>query len=209
MYIPTSFKFEDDKLSFMKKYSFATLVTNKGDVPIATHLPFTIAERTDGVYLSAHLSAVNEQAQYLERGTSLVIFSEPHAYISPAHYDKKESVPTWDYISVHAYGQAQILEKEDAKRKALEEMIAFYEPGYLEQWDGLSEKYKAGMMKGIVAFEMRITDLQGQKKLSQNKSTVEKERILASLRQQGGMENDLADFIQGEMQDKSSASPTH
>jgi transcriptional regulator len=60
-----------------------------------------------------------------------------------------------------------------------------------------------------VAFEMRITDLQGQKKLSQNKSTVEKERILASLRQQGGMENDLADFIQGEMQDKSSASPTH
>lgn len=203
MYIPGQFQFEGDKISFMKKYSFATMVTNKGDIPIATHLPFTLAEREEGVYLSAHFSSVNEQVQYIEHGISLVIFSEPHAYISPTHYDKRESVPTWDYISIHAYGQATILKEEGAKRKSLEDMIAFYEPHYMEQWEGLSEKYKTGMMKGIVAFELRITDLQGQKKLSQNKNTFEKERIIASLRQQGTTaESDLADYIESEMKNR-------
>jgi transcriptional regulator len=33
------------------------------------------------------------------------------------------------------------------------------------------------MMQGIVAFELVVTDLQGQKKLSQNKSETEKQRI--------------------------------
>lgn len=200
MYIPQQFQFHGDKISFMKKYSFATIVTNKGDLPIATQLPFTVEEREDGVYLSAHFSMVNEQAQYIERSTSLVIFSEPHAYISPSHYDKKESVPTWDYISVHAYGKARILDEEAVIRKSLVDMIAFYEPGYLQQWDSLPEKFKTGMMKGIVAFEIRITELQGQKKLSQNKSTAEKQRIIEGLRQQGNsLENDLADHIEAEM----------
>lgn len=57
-----------------------------------------------------------------------MIFSEPHAYISPSHYDKVESVPTWDYVTVHAYGNAQIIIDEDAKRAAFEEMIIMYEP---------------------------------------------------------------------------------
>jgi transcriptional regulator len=200
MYIPQQFQFEGDKISFMKRYSFATMVTNRGDLPIATQLPFTVEVREDSIYLSAHFSAVNEQVKCLEHGLSLVIFSEPHAYISPTLYDKRDSVPTWDYVAVHAYGEARILEEEGAKRKSLEDLIAFYEPSYKEQWDGLSEKYKTGMMKGIVAFELRITDLQARKKLSQNKSTVEKERIIARLREQeNSVERDLADYVAAEM----------
>ncbi|WP_257088050.1 FMN-binding negative transcriptional regulator [Sphingobacterium sp. E70] len=53
----------------------------------------------------------------------MVIFSEPHAYISPMHYDKEESVPTWDYIAVHAYGTARIINNEDEKTEVLEQMI--------------------------------------------------------------------------------------
>lgn len=138
----------------------------------------------------------NEQAKYIETNTSLVIFSEPHAYISPKHYDKRESVPTWDYIAIHAYGRARIIEDEMAKLKGLEQMIHFYEQDYMEQWQGLSDKFKMGMMQGIVAFEIEVTDLQGQQKLSQNKTVKERERIIQQLEKStDSVQKDLAPFI--------------
>ncbi|SDH40176.1 FMN-binding negative transcriptional regulator [Chitinophaga filiformis] len=198
MYVPQSFQFQDHKemLDFMQRYSFATIITTGDNIPLATHLPFFISKDADRLVLTAHLSAVNTQAKYIAANTSLVIFSEPHAYISPTHYDKRESVPTWDYISVHAYGKAKILEDEASRARILEQMITFYEPGYMEQWQGLSEKYKTGMMRGIVAFELEVTDLQGQKKLSQNKTGAERERIIRQLeKSDNGVERDLANYI--------------
>jgi len=198
MYVPQSFQFQDHKemIDFMKRYSFATIITTGDNIPLATHLPFFISKDADRIVLTAHLSAVNPQARYIAANTSLVIFSEPHAYISPAHYDKRESVPTWDYISVHAYGKAKVLEDEASKARILEQMITFYEPGYLGQWQELSEKYKTGMMRGIVAFELEVTDLQGQKKLSQNKTGAERERIIRQLeKSDNGVERDLANYI--------------
>lgn len=64
-------------------------------------------------------------------------------------------------------------------------MIREVEPSYLEQWNGLSYKYRNGMMKGIVAFEIPVTDLQGKKKLSQNKSAAERDRIINRLESKG------------------------
>nr|WP_214229078.1 FMN-binding negative transcriptional regulator [Pedobacter sp. B4-66] len=198
MFIPSMFKFESEveKIAFMKQYSFATIITTNNNVPLATQLPFVIAEREEKLILSGHFALANEQSKYIEENTSLVIFTEPHAYISPLHYDKRESVPTWDYIAVHAYGKAKIIINEDLKLKALEEMIMVYEQAYLEQWNSLSDKFKRGMIKGIVAFELEVSDLQGQKKLSQNKSEVERQRIIQQLEKSGSsIENDLANYI--------------
>ncbi len=180
----------------MKRYSFATIVTVKDNLPIATHLPFFIDDLSDKLLLSSHFAKANEQHKYIEENISLVIFSEPHAYISPANYDKRESVPTWDYIAVHAYGKAKILEDETAKAAVLEQMIHFYEEDYMQQWENLNDKFKKGMMKGIVGFEIEITDLQGQKKLSQNKTETEKHRIAQNLSKSINMEERvIADYI--------------
>lgn len=198
MYVPNHFKFADvkEKIAFMKQYSFATIITVNGNIPVATQLPFFIDDSTDRLVLNSHFAIANEQAKYIEENISLVIFSEPHAYISPTHYDKWESVPTWDYIAVHAYGKAKIIKDEVSKLKALEQMIQFYEKDYLEQWASLSEKFKSGMLRGIVAFELEITDLQGQKKLSQNKTEVERQRIIKQLENSSNtVEKDLADHI--------------
>ena len=71
-----------------------------------------------------------------------------------------------------------------------------YEAGYMEQWNGLSDKFKKGMMRGIVAFELDVEDLQGQKKLSQNKSAVERERIADHLgKSDHTTERDIAGYI--------------
>lgn len=198
MYIPSHFKFENeiDKVTFMKRYSFGTIITVKDDLPIATKLPFFIDDSSDRLKLISHFAVANEQAKYIEDKPSLIIFSEPHAYISPTHYDKRESVPTWDYISVHAYGTAKIITEEPLKLEALEQMIRFYEKSYMQQWQDLPAKFKTGMMRGIIAFELEITDLQGQKKLSQNKSEIEIKRITDHLENSNNtVEKELAEFM--------------
>lgn len=198
MYVPSKFQLTDktELLDFMQRFSFATIITTKNNIPIATQLPFVIKQREDKLILSAHFAIANEQVNYIEDTISLVIFSEPHAYISPSHYDKLESVPTWDYISVHVYGKAKILHTTAEKMQALEDMIHFYEKDYYEQWKSLSEKYIQGMLKCIVAFELEVTEVQGQQKLSQNKSQEVIGRIVQHLENSEiQTEKDLAKYI--------------
>lgn len=151
MYIPKAFRFDDPSeiVDFMKRYSFGTIVTNKYNLPIATHLPFHIEYSEEKMILSSHFAVANEQAKYIEDSTSLVNFTEPHAYISPSNYEKIESVPTWDYISVHAYGNAKIITDADVKLKELEKVISFYELTYLKQWDELSVKFKSNIKLNV------------------------------------------------------------
>jgi transcriptional regulator len=198
MFIPKLFQFQDksEMIAFMKQYSFATIITVKDRVPIATQLPFFIDDKSESLILCSHFALANEQTQFIESETSLVIFTEPHAYISPTHYDKRESVPTWDYIAVHAYGKCRVLDDENAKKQVLEQTIRFYEPAYLAQWESLPDKYKTGMMQGIIAFELEVTDLQGQKKLSQNKTAIERERIVHHLESSPNLgEREIASYI--------------
>jgi transcriptional regulator len=174
----------DDKneaISFMQRYSFATIVTVKGGIPTATHLPFVVSLRDDQLVLTSHFAKANPQADDLLDSDPLVIFAEPHAYISPKHYESEQNVPTWNYIAVHAYGKATLIESAEEKTQLLEQTIRFYEDDYLKQWNDLPDDYKLKMMKGIVGFEILVTELQGKKKLSQNRSEVEKERIIDGL----------------------------
>nr|WP_295675916.1 FMN-binding negative transcriptional regulator [uncultured Mucilaginibacter sp.] len=111
----------------------------------------------------------------------LVIFTEPHAYISPKNYEKVENVPTWNYLAVHAYGKFNILEGEEHKTALLKATITNFEAEYMKQWNSLADQYKRNMMKGIVAFEVVVDDLQAKAKLSQNRSQTERENIVGAL----------------------------
>ena len=184
MYIPKHFSEEDisQVLSFMKEFSFATIVSMQDSVPVATHLPFVIEEREDKIILVAHFARANEQWKALEQQTALIIFAEPHAYISPTHYETELNVPTWNYVAVHAYGKVEIIADKQKTIEVLEKTIRNYEAGYEQQWNQLPEKYKDGMVKGIVAFEVTVTDLQAKYKLSQNRTEIERKSIIESLK---------------------------
>jgi len=183
MYIPGFNSFTDGQevVAFMQRYSFATIVTQINGLPVATHLPFLVKVDGDKLLLQAHFAKANPQWKEIEGYISLVIFTEPHAYISPVNYEKAENVPTWNYIAVHAYGKAQILDSVEQKTELLKHTINTFDSAYLQQWEGLSEQYKSKMMNGIVAFEIEVTDLQAKKKLSQNRSELERENIITSL----------------------------
>lgn len=198
MYIPKRFKITDEsiKISLMKSQGFACLVTQHMGRSLATHLPFVVEEQGERLYLISHMAKANEQLAYLDERDCLVIFTGPHAYISPQHYDKIESVPTWDYVAVHAYGTASIIHDPMDKVASLEAMIHSYEPAYRRQWDTLSASFKATMLKGLEAFRIEVTELQGQEKLSQNKTSAEKDRIVTSLSNSHSAEDRaLADYM--------------
>jgi transcriptional regulator len=163
----------------MKEYSFAALVTAKGDMPKATHLPFLV-DMDDGVIrLRAHMARANDQwRDFAEGREALVIFQEPHAYVSPKHYEKQLSVPTWNYVAVHAYGQARLIDEREGKLRLLERMIRHLDEGYMKQWEGLPEQFKREKLGGIVAFEIEVTRLQGRFKLSQDRTLREQENIV-------------------------------
>jgi len=183
MYTPSFNSFTDKQgiVAFMQRYSFATIVTQIDSLPVATHLPFLVKHENDKIILQAHFAKANLQWKEIEGNTSLVIFTEPHAYISPSNYENVENVPTWNYIAVHAYGKAQILDSVEQKTEILKHTINAFESTYLQQWDALPEQYRSKMMNGIVAFEIEVTDLQAKKKLSQNRSEKEIENIINSL----------------------------
>jgi transcriptional regulator len=186
MYIPKSFH-EDDLTtltSFMQANSFATLVSVLNGVPYATHLPLILTQSADVVTLTGHLAKANPHCAALETGEALAIFSGPHAYISPGHYEAQENVPTWNYIAVHAYGTPTIIRPSDdstALERMLEAMIATYEPAYQSQWQALSPRYRAGMLQGIVGFELVVARLEGKYKLSQNRSLGDQQQVMRGL----------------------------
>jgi transcriptional regulator len=179
MYIPKYFANTDqaDIVAFMQQYSFGTIITAKDDLPFATHIPFIVEQRDGEVYLLSHFAKANPQANDLDN-TALVIFTEPHAYISPKHYEKEQSVPTWNYIAVHAYGKPAIIADTQGQLALMEKSIRFYDTAYLAQWNGLPDEFKLKMLNGIVAFEIKVTDLQAKNKLSQNRSATERDNIV-------------------------------
>ena len=163
----------------MREFNFATLVTAEKDFPTATHLPFIIEKRGETVVLSAHLARANLQWKQFENKAALVIFQEPHAYVSPLLYGEKNNVPTWNYVAVHAYGKVETFKTAEENLLFLAKMVEAFDPVYFQtDWREISEDYKINLARGVVAFEIEVTDLQGKKKLNQNKPGKTAENVI-------------------------------
>lgn len=195
MYIPAHFRNDNEAelLEFIRQNSFGIIVSNGSEFPMATHLPFTIEKTENEIILTSHYAAANPQSKHLKTGDKVaIIFNGPHGYVSPGLYDSAESVPTWNYVAVHAIGEYS-LSSEEEKDEMLRKMINVYDPNYLKQYEALSPKYLDGMKKGFTAFKIRVTELQGKYKLSQNKNPNERERIIDHFSSVG--EKDLAEYM--------------
>ncbi len=183
MYIPQYFAETDQEklIAFMREFNFATLVTAQNELPLATHLPFITETRDDKIYLLAHLAKANPHWKQFENKEVLVIFQEPHAYISPLLYEKLENVPTWNYLAVHAYGRVKTFSQLE-NLALLEKQVEAFDKKYFEtNWQKISDEYKINLAKGVVAFEIEVRDLQGKKKLNQNKTGKDAQNVIEAL----------------------------
>ncbi|HIK16181.1 MAG TPA: FMN-binding negative transcriptional regulator [Leptolyngbyaceae cyanobacterium M33_DOE_097] len=168
----------------MQANSFATFVSILDGVPYASHVPLVARIEDEVVKLSGHLAKQNPQWQAFEATESLAIFTGAHAYISPTLYEKRESVPTWNYIAVHAYGFPKIIKLTDSPElmeKMIDEMVDTYEASYKNHWHNMPDGFREGMMNGIIGFEMVVTRLEGKYKLSQNRSQTDQQNVSNTL----------------------------
>ncbi len=195
MYRPRNFDIDDAAVlhRFMQDQSFALLVTAPEGVPTASHIPLFLVTDSEGPdRLLGHVAKANPQWQAFDGETeAMAMFWGPHAYVSPNWYESEKMVPTWNYVTVHAYGQPKVLSEPKDARDVLARLIDVYESDATGNWsmDRLPESFIEKMLNGIVAFEMPIGRLEGKFKLSQNRSAADREGAIEGLRGTGDPES--------------------
>ena len=195
MYSPPYNRNEDraELLEFMRANSFVLLVTGTGGQLHASHLPAQVRGDGDQIVLDMHMARNNAQWKEFFDDEAMVVFSGPHAYVSPRWYEEKERVPTWNYAAVHAYGTPRLIDERAAKHANQRQLVAMLDPDWLPKFDALRPQYVEQMLEGIVNFEIAVTRLETRWKLSQNRSRREQELIAAQLeKSRRSEERDLA-----------------
>ena len=190
MYSPAYNHLEDraELLAFMRANNFPVLVTGLSGVLHASHLPSMVHEEGDRIIIDMHMAFNNPQWSDFLDEEALVIFTGPHAYISPRWYEETERVPTWNYTAVHAYGVPQKIDDPKAKHASQRRLVEFMDPEWLPKFDALPDKYVQMMLDGIVNFRVPVTRIETRWKLSQNRSRREMELIAAELDKLGNKE---------------------
>ena len=184
MYTPEIYKNENQEeiKKFLQENSFGILINQTNGKLCATHIPLELETTKEGKdILWGHISKENPQWNgFIDNDQILAVFSGPHSYISSSWYDH-ENVPTWNYIAVHVYGKIKII-KGEAVIESLKKLVDKYEQNSKNPVlvENLSEKTMM-QSRGIVAFEIEITEIQATKKISQNRDEKNHQNIISEL----------------------------
>ena len=199
MYIPNFNRVDDRTVQFeaMRRYSFAILFGPAGAAngATATHLPLLVEDEGEHGLLKGHFARANRHWEELAGRETLVVFPGPHAYVSPRNYVEELSVPTWNYIAIHAYGTLELIEGEDEKRRLVEELVAQHEPAYADRWRAMPEGYRRTMLAGIMGFRIPIARIEGKFKLSQNRAEQEQQNVRTTQAAGSDDERELAQWM--------------
>jgi transcriptional regulator len=167
---------------FIQQNSFGILFAPAQGKPVATHLPLLIDPSFgEKGRLLTHFARANSHWRELDGADVLVVFSGPHAYISPSWYVEKPAVPTWNYVAVHVYGKCRLIEDDQELGALLAETVRFYEPDSPLLAE-LHEEFYHKLAKGVVGVEIEITSIEGKAKLSQNRSAASVQGVIDGLR---------------------------
>ena len=191
MYVPQHFKMTDNETLYdvIDKYGFATFISVQGGMPVVSHIPLLLEKNTAGrMQLIGHFARANDHWKLCDgQLTAVAIFHGVHDYISPRWYKTSGLVPTWNYIAVHVTGTAHIVENQTRTIDILNKLTSVYETGAKKPWvlDDIDDAKLLSLLKGIVAFEMPIDQIEGKFKLSQNRTVDDRIGVINGLKDKG------------------------
>lgn len=185
MHTPKLFKVEDFNLliDFLKRHSFATVISAVNERPDATQVPVMIEVVEGVIHLYFHLANANPQVKALKGNDNVLVqFTGPHGYVSSSWY-KEEEVSTWNYQTAHLRGSCEMLD-EPALIQHLRQLTDYYEAPLDNgrTYETLSED-TLKQMKGITGFKVTINEAALKYKLSQNRSDEDYQNIVIKLKE--------------------------
>jgi transcriptional regulator len=190
MYTPKKFAQSDPAqlLGFIRDNHFGLLLTFTNEHGFrGSHLPFLIEESAGRYKAFAHMAEANPQWPELAGHPQvMIVFTGPHAYVSPNWYTKDGYVPTWNYTAAHAYGRASVVTDPERCTALTEQMVRAHERGE-GAWTAarLDAERFASLQRRIVHIEVDIERIEGKFKLSQDKPEPERRAVIAGLEADG------------------------
>ena len=188
MYISHYYRQEDLKkiADFIREHDFATLVLSQDGLPVASHLLMEFETTPDGIWLvNGHMARANKLWRAFDsRKEVLLIFGGPISYISPTWY-KQLNVPTWNYIAVHLYGAPRIIDGGSELQDILARLIKRYETKSDYRMETLPPDFREKEMRGAVGFQVKVTRVEANFKLSQNRNDEDHANVIQQLEARG------------------------
>jgi transcriptional regulator len=181
MYIPPYADVKDLDLlaEFIEGHPFGSLVTSSIEGPSISFYPFLL-ERTGGDFtLWTHLAKSNPQWKEIGQNPKcLVSFQGPHGYISPSYYKTPLNVPTWNYAVAQAKCEAEMIQDPNGMRELMERLVAHFEKQNGTDWKyDLPEEFDKRLLSAIVGIKLKVTEIEGKFKLSQNRKPEDYEMV--------------------------------
>jgi transcriptional regulator len=195
MYLPPHFaETRPEQLHrIINDHPLGMMVTHTAAGLEAQHIPFLLdpAQGAQGVLL-AHVARANTVWQEVANGDAvMVVFRGVEGYVSPNWYPSKHethrAVPTWNYEVVHAHGTVHVHDDEKFLRGLVARLTRVHEAPQPVPWKmgDAPPDYLSDMLGKIVGLEVRITRLDGKRKLSQNHEARNRAGVIQGLEARG------------------------
>lgn len=195
MYLPQHFAEPrvDELHRIIREHPLGMLVTTGPAGLDANHIPFEFdAERGPHGTLLAHVARANPLCTEFAAGADvMVVFRGVQGYISPNWYPGKHEthrrVPTWNYEIAHAHGTIHVHDDEKFVRGVVARLTRRHEADQPQPWKmgDAPADYLAEQLSHIVGIEVRLTRLEGKRKLNQHHATPDREGAIRGLESVG------------------------
>jgi transcriptional regulator len=187
-YVPRAFHVEElsARQDLITANNFGMLIVAGVEGLRVSHLPFLL-DRDRGTlgHLRCHVAKANPIWCEIEAAKLLVVFSGPHAYISPDWYANPSLVPTWNYTAAYVHGQAREM-TDDELDTLLADLTVAEESRITNKtpWsvDAVPAETYEQMHRAIVGLDIAITAIDGKAKMSQNRGADDRDGVVEALR---------------------------
>jgi len=107
-------------------------------------------------------------------------------------------VPTWNYVTVHAWGRPRVVHDDDWLRRQIEDLTDSRESLRAAPWkvDDAPPDFITAQMRGIIGIEIPISRIEGKWKMSQNRPEADRAGVVAGFREAGAAGEAIAAMVE-------------
>lgn len=200
MYNDPKFIVEDKAtlISFINEFPLGTIVIPVDeDYPEVSAIPFLVYVEDNTIVLRSHvMKHASHYRALLQQKKVTVLFHGPQSYVSASWYKHPTQASTWNYSLVQAQGTVNLTGEVGLIENIKTLTNRFEQSDSPAAFDLIPRDYIDKMLPHIAGIEIRVSNLNGVFKLSQNKDDETRMQIIEQLeRRSEGMDLALAELM--------------